>query len=158
MLTHPLTIFFAKTTIIVLEQSSLRESNSPSTLGGKDMPRPDAQQTQMIAKEPHTPLLLFGGFESAVLVIRAIARAGVSPRTGVSGEARGEAFARGSGTTVGVGSAANHGIAHVITSDGHLTGFAGAGPRDRPLVGPPGEGGCRIKRLGGARGAANALV
>ena len=117
------------------------------------MPRPDAQQTQMIAKEPHTPLLLFGGFESAVLMIRTIARAGVSPRTGVSGGARGEAFA-----TVGMGSAANHGIARVIPSNGHLTGFAGAGPRDRPLVGPPGEGGCRIKRLGGARGAANALV
>ena len=48
LLTHPLTLFSAKTTSIVLEQSSLRESNSPSTLGAgrpgfsvdKNMPRP----------------------------------------------------------------------------------------------------------------------
>ena len=111
----------------------------------------------MIAREPHTPVLLFGGFGSAVLVIRTIARPGVSPRTGVRGGGRGETFARGSGTAVDVGDAADHGVARDPLRR-PFDRLAGAGPRDRPLAGPPGEGGCGNKRLGQAPGAANARV
>ena len=67
----------------------------------------------MITREPHIPLLLFGGFESVVLANRTIVRPGVSPRTGVRGGqgdvavgvpggGRGETLVRESDTAVGV--------------------------------------------------------